>query len=1270
MLAGEAAFHAGWIWLALLLGAAVLATISAWLEQTPGERNLAAGLAIVAAAAAIALGIIGHTNLHRNRLQSESVRHAARNRDRLLAATVAAARQSARVALDRVGNAAAGAAAGLDDLLSNIGIESAIAVTSGDTVVAVAGPQRLGTLTGRGSAELVTTPFARMLVIRAERVQRQAQLVLLLDSLPGLPVAGPSLAGVAGGPDGVGWSWTAPVAGVIDYPTVDSAVRAVAAFMQPVAPPIAVLRDRAAAQVRWVIGLGLLALAIVVLVTTRSAVIRAAAILLPLWSLARSEVGATAFGLTAMRTLVAAAALFLLAINLWRRPIRRGVVGVMAAILLLGTAPPLVLWLAGAVVPHGAALSLPEGFAWEAIIAITTAAFLAVAAAPLRTPDDGAAPAAWGAIAAMTALLFGLIGVVAWMPGRPSWAPWYPWLWAVPVVLQIAVTTPRARLLSIATAASVLAALATWSTSLDRRMSLARADLVRLDATADTAAASALDQLAIRAQRTRPTQLDRLYAEWQASRLAREGVPSYLALWSAAGEQRGVVALDSLSVGWSVIAPLVRLAGTTPERIGMAVGAGHHEILVLPLAPDTIATVTIGPRSRLLAPTTFGLLVGWRSPENAPPYSVDIVSRARDINDTSFHRQHRFVIAERVITSGDVPRVARATVEIAPPAPFIVRAALCLLLDVGLILLAWLALQSVLGEMQTLPAPRLGRSYRRTVAAALLAFFVVPAALLTLTSVLRLGADVARQRSAELAATLRDAVATGGLAQADLLHPRADSLAWIGDSVDAALAVYRRGHLVAAGEPILTELGLLPPVIAPPPALPSGAVTTIPIALPDAQLRVGFTQGAVAGTALVAAIPGGDTGLGAEQINRALLLLLVTLAGGIASLLVAGAIADALGRPIDALRRTAVAIGRHQQPPSAEHLPAEFVPVFGALRQMETDLQEAELELRASRERTAAILATLATGVLGIDARGDVTHVNPRATELIGHDLELGRPLSAQLPEAWQEITAESPHLNVLGERGTSHELQVGQRRFTVTIAELDDGGRVLAIADITEAARAARVLAWGEMARQVAHEIKNPLTPMRLGLQHLKRVRSDRPDQLAELIDGVADRILAEIERLDRIARSFARYGMSPAEVQPLEQVDLRLVADEVASLFALSIERPRIEVQGVASATVPARREELVQVLLNLLDNARQADSTVVRLLIDDHALHVADDGRGIRPDQLGRIFDPSFSTITSGTGLGLAIVRRLVEGWGARITVDSAPGNGATFSIIFPM
>jgi len=100
-----------------------------------------------------------------------------------------------------------------------------------------------------------------------------------------------------------------------------------------------------------------------------------------------------------------------------------------------------------------------------------------------------------------------------------------------------------------------------------------------------------------------------------------------------------------------------------------------------------------------------------------------------------------------------------------------------------------------------------------------------------------------------------------------------------------------------------------------------------------------------------------------------------------------------------------------------------------------------------------------------------------------------------------------------------------------------------------------------------------------------------------------------------------------------------------------------------------VLARREELLQVLLNLVDNAMAADATRIRLITGEGELRVSDNGRGIPPDQIGRLFDPTFSTTTSGTGLGLAIVRRLVEGWGARIEADSVPGGGSSFTIRFP-
>jgi signal transduction histidine kinase len=100
-----------------------------------------------------------------------------------------------------------------------------------------------------------------------------------------------------------------------------------------------------------------------------------------------------------------------------------------------------------------------------------------------------------------------------------------------------------------------------------------------------------------------------------------------------------------------------------------------------------------------------------------------------------------------------------------------------------------------------------------------------------------------------------------------------------------------------------------------------------------------------------------------------------------------------------------------------------------------------------------------------------------------------------------------------------------------------------------------------------------------------------------------------------------------------------------------------------------VAARGEELRQVILNLIDNSRQAGAQHVKVVIGRRSLTVIDDGRGIPADQIDRLFEPTFSTTTSGTGLGLAIVRRLVEGWGATISVSSRLGEGTSFTLSFP-
>jgi len=234
------------------------------------------------------------------------------------------------------------------------------------------------------------------------------------------------------------------------------------------------------------------------------------------------------------------------------------------------------------------------------------------------------------------------------------------------------------------------------------------------------------------------------------------------------------------------------------------------------------------------------------------------------------------------------------------------------------------------------------------------------------------------------------------------------------------------------------------------------------------------------------------------------------------------------------------------------------------------------------------------------------------------------------------------------------------------------------AAADVERGQEAQRVLAWGEMARQVAHEIKNPLTPIRLGIQHLMRLHHENPEALGAVVDGTGRRILAEIDRLDAIARAFSRFALPTAERPPLEAVEVAGIVREVVGLYRLGEAPIRWEVVADAGIVIRARRDELSEVLVNLFENSRDAGARRVEVRATPCApepggpadqvarIEVLDDGRGIPADLVRRVFEPRFSTTTSGSGLGLAIAKRLVEGWGGTIAIASAVGAGTTVTL----
>jgi len=213
---------------------------------------------------------------------------------------------------------------------------------------------------------------------------------------------------------------------------------------------------------------------------------------------------------------------------------------------------------------------------------------------------------------------------------------------------------------------------------------------------------------------------------------------------------------------------------------------------------------------------------------------------------------------------------------------------------------------------------------------------------------------------------------------------------------------------------------------------------------------------------------------------------------------------------------------------------------------------------------------------------------------------------------------------------------------------------------------RVARIVAWGEMANQVAHEIKNPLTPMRLGVQHLRRVYQDGRTPVGPVLESTTARILAEIDRLDRIARSFSRFGVPASERGPLERVKLPSVVRDVAELYRLGPEGAEIVLEVNDPLPAAARSDEVKEALVNLLENSRNARAKLIRIRISGTVIAVEDDGCGIPAAMLPMIFEPRFSTSTSGSGLGLPIVKRLVEGWGGRVEVRSPEGGGTVVSL----
>ena len=938
--------------------------------------------------------------------------------------------------------------------------------------------------------------------------------------------------------------------------------------------------------------------------------------------------------------------------------------------------------------PTGAGFGL--WMAWQLALALVGVTVLLAAASAGQTAlarRRGLPPA----VAVLTALLSAVAAPALWdSPG--SWPGWYPVPWVAAIVCLALTRRGLSQVVAAAVVAGAGASTLTWGATVRARTALAQHDIQRIGES-DLDAQRLLERFAISLRdEVRPVQTsDVLLRRYAASELARAGYAARLARWSPSSLDTPVTVLELAPVldtidAQSYVAMMARENGAVEFREARD-GLRRMLLAAVPAPDGTVTTIALPPRTSLLPTDPFSSFIGVSGERGRElPYRLSLSAAMpgdRVEPTLTWRRRGNALHGDGVAGEGqDVNRV-HVEVDLGGLDVLLPRGALLVMFDVLVVLLIWSVTaiaDGALGRLVAVRRARWRRSYRVQLSGALLGFFIAPAAIFALWAWYRLQEDDRATRELLVRETLRVAAA----------EQETRALGASPSSTGAPLFLYRDGVLGQASDPLLdalAPLGRLLPVSLTTDDMGSEDVfTTRRLITGPTRALVGFrliTRGASLETpgasVSVLATParGNEFALDDRREDLGILVIFATMLGAVAAIWSSGIAARSLARPVGALREAALDLAAGRPAPLLGTAPAsEFAPVYRAFSRMADDLQTSQAALQAAQRRTEAVLQNVASGVLALLPTGEIILANPRAGALLGQDVRQRGAALSVLPPALAPLAAQCSRFLAATSDEEAFELTVSGRQLQARLTRLPTGA-VLTVDDITDLATAQRVLAWGEMARQVAHEIKNPLTPIRLGVQHLRRAYRDGRSDFGEILDRNVGRVLEEIDHLDEIARAFSRYGTAPSERAPAVPVDVSAVVRDVVALERLGDHAEQgqrvswqLELPEHESLVALAQRDELREVLINVLENARLAGATMVTLSARREAaqllLEVTDDGSGIAPDVLPHVFEPHFSTRTSGSGLGLAISRRLIEGWGGTIGVTSGAGRGTTVRI----
>jgi PAS domain S-box-containing protein len=389
----------------------------------------------------------------------------------------------------------------------------------------------------------------------------------------------------------------------------------------------------------------------------------------------------------------------------------------------------------------------------------------------------------------------------------------------------------------------------------------------------------------------------------------------------------------------------------------------------------------------------------------------------------------------------------------------------------------------------------------------------------------------------------------------------------------------------------------------------------------------------------------------------------------------------------------------------------EIGDLVSSFNKMTATLAKSRKTLSERKRYIETIIGNVGAGIISTDWRGRIDTFNSAAERMLGIKGRNARGRDANnllrkigaagLAAVLDEVEGE--HSVVRKEAGLARD-DAGPvtLRAVATVVTGPRGrqmGKVIVFEDVTELIRSKKLIAWSEMARQVAHEIKNPLTPMKLSAQHLLQSHRDGAGDFDQVLEDSVATIVEQIESLRRIAVEFSQFSRLPQ--RNLENIDINRVLEESLMQYEQTV-GSSIEIQKHLNRSIPrpkADRDELKRVFLNVIENAIQAMPDGGKLEIrsvkgaetsgraryefrvssrsayqndlkDYVEVSFADTGAGISPGDAERLFEPNFSTKTQGSGLGLAISKGIIDGYAGEIVIESTPGTGTCVSVRIPL